>query len=150
MKDKIDKKYTLMIFAAAAGIVVIFLSGITDRQSGTMLYRERRSGRYEVSFRTEAGTRVEAYFGEEERNVHISASDAGTGEYTVNINTADVYELDRLLPGIGEKKAAAIVEYRNNVGAFHSVEELIEVEGIGPVLLEQIRPYCTVSGSDAS
>ena len=83
-----------------------------------------------------------AVFGEEEEYTHASASDAGTAEYTVNINTATAQELDKLLPGIGEKKAAAIIEHRQRVGGFRSVEELIEVDGIGPGLLDDIRPYC--------
>lgn len=148
MKDRTESKYRILIFAAAAGLLAMLVSGFADDRAGTVLYREN-STRYEISFQTEAGTQLVAYLGEQEQNAHISASDAGTAEYTVNINTADEDELDRLLPGIGEKKAAAIVEYRSNIGGFRSVEELIEIEGIGPALLERIRPYCTVSDTDA-
>jgi len=65
-------------------------------------------------------------------------------DVTVCINTATAEELSSVLPGIGEKKALAIVEYRELVGGFDSVDELIEVEGIGEKTLENIRPYCTV------
>jgi len=62
----------------------------------------------------------------------------------IDINTATVEEFDQL-PGIGEVKAAAIVAYRNQHGPFRSVEELLFVDGISENLLEEIRPFLTVS-----
>ena len=63
----------------------------------------------------------------------------------VNINTADS-ELLQKLPGIGPARARAILEHRSQVGRFRSVEDLLEVRGIGPRALERLRPLCTVSG----
>lgn len=57
----------------------------------------------------------------------------------VNINTADAETLARELQGIGEAKAAAIVAYREKHGPFESVEELLEVDGIGSATLEKNR-----------
>ena len=61
----------------------------------------------------------------------------------VNINKADVAALDAL-PGIGTAKATAIVEYRNEHGKFKSVDELRNVKGIDPKLLEKLRDKVTV------
>ena len=61
----------------------------------------------------------------------------------VNINTADGPALETV-PGIGPVTAAAILQYREQSGPFASVNELIEVSGIGPATLESIRPYVTV------
>ena len=61
----------------------------------------------------------------------------------INVNTADVYELQRL-PGIGEKRAQAIVEYREAWGPFQSVDELDRVPGIGEGVLEDLRGYAAV------
>lgn len=61
----------------------------------------------------------------------------------VNINTASAEQLESL-PGIGPVTARAIIEYRKQNGGFRSVDELIEVHGIGPKRLEQIRPYVVV------
>ncbi|KGM28493.1 MULTISPECIES: ComEA family DNA-binding protein [Photorhabdus] len=57
----------------------------------------------------------------------------------VNINTASAEELAKALNGIGVKKAQGIVEYREKHGAFTTVEQLQEVQGIGPVFIERNR-----------
>ena len=54
----------------------------------------------------------------------------------VNVNTADATTLAKELDGIGPAKAQAIVEYRQKNGAFHSAEDLLKVDGIGPRVLE--------------
>ncbi len=61
----------------------------------------------------------------------------------VNINTASIEELDSL-PGIGSSKAQNIIDYRNINGKFGSVEEILNVNGIGTALYEQIKAYITV------
>ena len=61
----------------------------------------------------------------------------------ININTATQAELE-LLPGIGPKKAEAIIQYREEIGGFVCVEELLEVSGIGEKTLAKILEYVTV------
>ena len=61
----------------------------------------------------------------------------------VDINTADQEEL-MTLPGIGEVKAKAIIEYRDLYGGFVSPEEITEVAGIGDVTFERIKDYITI------
>ena len=61
----------------------------------------------------------------------------------VDINTADVEELDEL-PEVGPSTAESIVEYRQTNGQFSSVDELEEIPGIGPATLEKIAPFATV------
>lgn len=70
---------------------------------------------------------------------------AGTTKprFPININTATVQELD-LLPDIGPTRANAIVAYRQEYGPFTCVEDLLNVDGIGPKILEKILPYITV------
>jgi competence protein ComEA len=62
----------------------------------------------------------------------------------VNINTADIETLARELNGIGAAKARAIVEYREENGSFASVDELIEVKGIGVAIMEKNLHKLTV------
>ncbi len=66
-------------------------------------------------------------------------------QHTININTATAEELADFLPGVGEVKAQRIVAYRETAGGFDSVDELLQVKGIGPKTLEALRPYCRVS-----
>jgi competence protein ComEA len=63
----------------------------------------------------------------------------------VNVNTATADELARL-PGVGESKARAILDYRKERGAFKSVEQLREVKGIGDAALERMRPHVALEG----
>ena len=58
----------------------------------------------------------------------------------LNINTASAADLTAL-PGIGEKKAAAIVAYRDANGPFTEPEQLLQVDGIGEGILEKIKPH---------
>ena len=61
----------------------------------------------------------------------------------VNINTADLHQL-MTLPGIGEKRAADIIAYRETNGSFSIVEELTEVKGIGDTMFASIEHLVTV------
>ncbi len=56
----------------------------------------------------------------------------------VNINKADQAALEAL-PGIGAAKATAIIEYRTKNGNFKTKEQLLEVKGIGPKILESLQ-----------
>ena len=49
----------------------------------------------------------------------------------LNINTANAEDISKTLKGVGIKKAQAIVEYRENYGDFHHIDELTAVKGIG-------------------
>lgn len=56
----------------------------------------------------------------------------------LNVNTATAEQL-QLLPGIGAEKAHAIVEHREEQGAFASIEALMQVQGIGSAIFEDIK-----------
>ncbi len=56
----------------------------------------------------------------------------------VDLNTADLAALDTL-PGVGPAIAQRILQWRETNGPFHSVDELLEVSGIGPATLERLR-----------
>ena len=63
----------------------------------------------------------------------------------ININTADKEMLMTGISGIGEKRAEAIVSYREANGPFNSVEELLNVRGVGKATLDKNRENLTVS-----
>lgn len=64
---------------------------------------------------------------------------------SVDINSADAATIAEQLVGIGDAKAEAIVKYREEHGPFSSVDELVNVSGIGEKTLEKIRGQVQVS-----
>lgn len=67
-------------------------------------------------------------------------------ENRVDLNTAGLEEL-MTLPGIGEKRARAILDYREEHGPFAYVEDLIRVPGIGEGILEGLMGQVTAGGT---
>lgn len=63
----------------------------------------------------------------------------------LDLNTADALTLQTALAGIGKTKAESIVAYREEHGAFASVDELLEIKGIGKALLDRNRDKLTVN-----
>ncbi|MDD1976818.1 MULTISPECIES: helix-hairpin-helix domain-containing protein [Pseudomonas] len=63
----------------------------------------------------------------------------------LDLNTADAPTLQSTLTGIGKTRAEAIVAYREEHGAFASVDELLEIKGIGKALLDRNRDRLTVN-----
>lgn len=67
----------------------------------------------------------------------------------LDLNRATEQDFDAL-PGIGPKLAERIMEYRQSVGAFHALDELRDVKGIGKKKFERIRPLVTVTPEASS
>lgn len=80
--------------------------------------------------------------GMDERTISTSSTDLTTAG-PVNINTATLDQLDDL-PGIGPAIAQRIIEYRENIGGFKSVDQVTEVNGIGTAVFDKIKDLITV------
>lgn len=78
----------------------------------------------------------------------VGDAEAEAVVWPLDLNSADTTALDRL-PGIGPARARAIVDLRERLGRFRSVDDLIEVRGIGPKTLEAIRPLAAVDSAGA-
>ncbi len=72
-----------------------------------------------------------------------SSGSPGKGGGKVSLNRASGAELETL-PGVGPKTAVAIIRFRKENGPFRSVEDLIQVRGIGPAKMAQVRGLVTV------
>lgn len=101
--------------------------------------------------------KVDAKLKSEDPNYYLSRADGGSGtnkqatsksasissnaaqnSAKIKINSANITELQQL-NGVGEKKAQAIIEYRQQHGKFKQVDELQNIKGIGPKLIEKNR-----------
>ncbi|WP_210382960.1 MULTISPECIES: helix-hairpin-helix domain-containing protein [Trueperella] len=71
------------------------------------------------------------------------AGDTGAADGKVNLNTADQAGLEAI-PGVGPVTAKAIIDWRNANGTFTSIDQLIDVRGIGPKTLEQLRDHVRI------
>jgi len=78
---------------------------------------------------------------------HIKIYVTHTGEshspQRISLNLAEAWLLEAL-PGIGQGKAQAIVDYRNQHGPFRRIEDVLKVEGIGSTTLDKIKNLITV------
>ncbi len=74
----------------------------------------------------------------EDRPETTSDSAPAPGDF-VDLNTAGLSGL-MSLPGIGEKRAAAIIQFRELNGLIESVDDLLEIDGIGQATVDKIRP----------
>jgi competence protein ComEA len=75
--------------------------------------------------------------------VLTGAATATPSTELININTASATELEAL-PGIGPTLAQRIVDYRTQHGPFQTIEDIMNVAGIGPAVFDQIQGLITV------
>lgn len=75
----------------------------------------------------------------------LLATGSVLAEDRLDLNEAGTEQLAAVLNGVGEVKAEAIVEYREENGGFDSVDELTEVNGIGDATVSDNRDLLTVS-----
>ncbi len=73
----------------------------------------------------------------------MSGKDLLTLGLAIDPNLATNADLEAL-PGIGPVLAGRIVEFREEQGPFQKIENLLEVKGMGPKILEKIRPYVVI------
>ncbi len=103
-------------------------------------------GYVNLAERLEDGERI--YFPDyqelEELGIVPISSTESSESGLVNINTADA-EMLKTLPGIGDAKAADIIAYREEHGAFSSIEDIKNVSGIGESIYNRISSGITVN-----
>ena len=74
----------------------------------------------------------------------LNASGEKDAPQKININRAETWLLEAL-PGVGEVKAQAIIEYRTKNGLFRDINEIKQVPGFGDASFEQIQDFITVN-----
>lgn len=73
----------------------------------------------------------------------VAEKDSADVSYPVNLNSATYDELITI-EGIGDARANQILQYRDAIGGYSSVEQIKEISGIGEATYNQIAPYLTV------
>jgi competence protein ComEA len=73
----------------------------------------------------------------------VPTTTSTTPPVLINLNTATGPELETL-PGVGPVTAAAILQWRAEHGSYTSVDELLEIDGIGDATLAELAPLVTV------
>ncbi|MDP1713511.1 MAG: helix-hairpin-helix domain-containing protein [Anaerolineales bacterium] len=76
-------------------------------------------------------------------SVTAEPSNSNTDTELININTAALEDLDSL-PGIGPTIAQRIIDYRTENGPFSTIEEIMDVSGVGPATFDEIKDLITV------
>ncbi len=142
---KLSKAEILLL--ALTGAFLVFLAGFYLGRNGTQevitVQTERtpsvtaEPSEPEQSSDTENGEDTEPASEESVETPPIEPS------YPINLNTALAEELETL-PGIGEVLAGRIIAYREEVGGFRSVEEIMDVRGIGQAIFEGLEDFITV------
>lgn len=75
----------------------------------------------------------------------VAMAETAAPSGVVNINSADAVQL-ALLPRVGEKAAARIIEYRTEHGPFKKTGDLMQVKGFGAKTFELVSPYIAIDG----
>ena len=127
--------YKLLIIPCIVIIVGLYVIG-----SNCILRMDRVDS---VQDRAEEVSNKDAAPADTEAEDPAENTDIPENEGKVNINTATQEEL-MTIDGIGETYAERIIELRERIGGFTSVEQLLEVEGISHKKLDRIRNYITV------
>ena len=114
---KLQKRYYILIFVLAIATGV-FLKGMEEQSFTIVRNQTVYAPEYEAAY-------------------------AENKEEKININEADIYELDELY-GIGEGFAKRIVEYRTKNGNFETIQDIMKVSGIGEETFNGIKDYICV------
>ena len=137
---KSDKRQTLVLI----GLLLIVIAGILMYVA---LSQPKVYVQDEITEITAQATQSEASVYYNTQNVQTTivntTSAAEFVNYPININTATVQELCTV-DGIGEKRAEAIVQYRQQIGGYTSVEQIKNIQGIGDAIYAKVSPYLTV------
>lgn len=124
------------------GIALLVMSGILIYVSLSTpgVYKEPETTAIQISSLTEAATSSAKSASSASKS---SDNRATAVSYPINLNTATVEELTSI-DGLGESRASAIIEYRDYLGGYTSVEQIKEISGIGDATYAKLAPYLTV------
>jgi competence protein ComEA len=136
-----DKGQTIQISSppATAAVSEINVDGAVVNPG---IYPLKADDNVETILEASGGTNQDADLSR--MSFYVPAAGEGQQPQKVNINTAEDWLL-QALPGIGEVRSQAIIQYRLKNGPFHSTGELTKVTGISDSIFQKIKGLVTVS-----
>ncbi len=149
---KSDKSQTLALIGvallAAAGVMFYVAFNQPRVYVNESVSYSEAAATSVASYKTTAqpdASESEAHLKSAETETKIEAETETQKQYTypINLNTATVDELASI-DGIGEVRASAIIEYREYLGGYSSVEQITEIKGIGEEIYAEVAGYLTV------
>ena len=127
----------MKIFTSQEKMVVIILSSLFILGMAVKVAKEHfDTGTDQITLIGTNEDVVDFYAGLDKKDIEFAGK--------VDINTAGIEKL-KSLPRIGEKTAEKIINKRNELGRFNSVEDLMPVPGIGSKTLEKLLPYIRIN-----
>lgn len=126
------------------GVALFVMAGILIyvSQSSPGVYTETATVQQEVASQKASESGNSKTVASDEETTSAPKTEK-TVTYPINLNTATVDELVTIR-GIGESRASAIIEYREYLGGYTSVEQIKEIRGIGESTYSKLAPYLTV------
>lgn len=139
-----NEQFVTWVATGLTAVLVIFILGFSlgraPTEDGMLLVSSQSAMESSAIVNSEP----ESSAAEQPSSALSESSQSESAVFPVDLNTADEALLDSV-PGIGEVIAGRIIEYRNSVGKFKTVDELLNIKGIGEKTLEEMRDYLTVS-----
>ena len=119
--------------------VYIYIGGAVNNPG---FYHVRWDDSIEALIQAAGG--IETHARNIEFRLHIAPVSDESQPQKIDLNRAQAWLLEAL-PGIGETRAQAIIDYRQQQGLFRNINELTKVEGIGVTTYEKIKDFVTVA-----
>lgn len=139
-----NERFVTRVATGLTAVLVIFILGFSLGRAPTEDGMLLVSSQSAIESSAVINSEPESPAADQPSSALSESSQDESAVFPVDLNTADAALLDTV-PGIGEVIAGRIIEYRNSVGKFKTVDELLNIKGIGEKTLEEMRDYLTVS-----